>query len=68
MTDCIVEQIKTFLEMLISNNQTGFVKGRLIGKNITLAYDIMNYNESKQIPDFEKAFDLVSLKLIFLKL
>lgn len=43
----------------------------LLGENIRLIYDIMNYTESKQIPglimliDFEKAFDSVSWKFIF---
>lgn len=70
-TGCIAERINFFLDKLISNDQTGFVKGRFIGENIRLVYDIMNYTERKQIPglimliDFEKAFDSVSWKFIF---
>lgn len=52
VTDSIEEQIKTFLKKssVIRNNQTCLVKGRLIGNNVSLVYDIMNYSESKQIP------------------
>lgn len=70
-TGCIAERIKKFLDKLIRNDQTVFVKGRFIGENIRLIYDIINYTESKQIPglimliDFEKAFDSVSWKFIF---
>ena len=47
-------------------DQTGFIKGRFIGENIRLVYDIMHYTEIIQVPgllmliDFEKAFDTVS--------
>lgn len=67
---CIAERIKLYLDKLIHNDQTGFIKGRFIGENIRLIYDIMHYTESRQIPgllmliDFEKAFDTVSWKFI----
>lgn len=61
-----------FLDKLISNDQTGFVKGRFIGENIRLVYDIMNFTERKQIPglimliDVEKAVDSVLVKRIII--
>ena len=46
------------------------MKGRFIGENSRLVYDLMNYTEQKRIPgllmliDFEKAFDSISWKFI----
>ena len=48
-TGCIAERIKRFLNKIISNDQTGFIKGRFIGENIRLDYDIMNCTEIKKI-------------------
>lgn len=63
---CIAERLKTVLSKLISSDQTGFIKGRYIGENTRLIYDIMHYTDEKNIPglllitDFEKAFDTIS--------
>ena len=54
------------LDKIISKDQTGFIKGRYIGENTRLIYDIMQYTETHNIPgllvlvDFEKAFDSLS--------
>ena len=67
---CIAERLKTYMDKLISRDQTGFLKGRFIGENIRLVYDLMNYTEQKHIPgllmliDFEKAFDSISWEFI----
>ena len=67
---CIAERIKLFLDKLIHKDQTGFIKGRFIGENIRLIYDIMHYTEWNDVPgllmliDFEKAFDTISWKFI----
>ena len=67
----IAERIKTVLDKIINRDQTGFLKGRFIGENIRLIYDLMNYTEVNQIPgllmliDFEKAFDSISWDFIF---
>ena len=67
---CIAERIKGFLDKIIHCDQTGFIKGRFIGENIRLVYDIMHYTEIIQVPgllmliDFEKAFDTVSWNFI----
>lgn len=67
---CIAERMKTVLDKLIHPDQTGFIKGRYIGENVRLIYDIMKYVEDKNIPgmllliDFEKAFDSISWNLI----
>lgn len=51
----------------MKKKQTGFIKGRLIGENIRILCDIMNFTERNSIPgllmiDFEKAFDSISLQ------
>ena len=67
----IAERIKLFLDKLIHKDQTGFIKGRFMGGNIRLIYDIMHYIESNYVPgllmliDFEKAFDTVRIMEIY---
>ena len=67
----IANQIKPYLDHLISPSQTGFVSGRYIGESTRLVYDIMNFTETKNIPgllmliDFEQAFDLISWNFIY---
>lgn len=66
----ISNRIKTVLDKLISKEQTGFLKGRFIGENIRLVYDVMQYVEDNSSPglllliDFEKAFDSLSWSFI----
>ena len=63
MAKLIAERIKICLHNLIDADQSGFLKGRYIGQNITTVFDIMHFAESENIPailvsvDFEKAFD-----------
>ena len=66
ISGCITARIKTTLNLLISNTQTGFIPGRYIGENTRLIFDLMAYTEQNSIPgllvliDFEKAFDSIS--------
>ena len=66
----IANRIKSVLDKLIDKDQTDFIKGRYIGENIRLIYDIMSYTEQHDIPglllliDFEKAFDSLSWSFI----
>ena len=63
----IANRLKLVVNSLINKDQTGFIKGRYIGENIRLVYDLMSYTEENHIPglllliDFEKAFDSLSL-------
>ena len=51
--------------MIISDTQKGFIKGRFIGENTRLLYDLMHYLEENDLEgllllaDFEKAFDSI---------
>ena len=71
VTSVIANRFKKVLPELISDYQTGFIKGRFIGENTRLVYDIMNYTEKKQkngllmFIDFKKAFDSISWKLMY---
>ena len=70
-TNVIASRLKKALSDLISQSQTGFIKGRFIGESTRLVYDVMNYTEVKKIKgllmfiDFEKAFDSVSWKFMY---
>ena len=67
---CIANRIKTVLQKLIHEDQTGFISGRYIGENIRNIYDILFYTEKQNIPglllliDFEKAFDSVAWSFV----
>ena len=41
----LATRMKSILDTLISDSQTGIAKGRYIGESIRLVYDIMNYTE-----------------------
>ena len=62
--------MKKVLPNLINNDQTGFLIGRSIGKNVRLIDSIITYAESQNIPgillfiDFEKAFDTLEWNFI----
>ena len=58
-------RIKTALSEVISSTQKGFLKGRYIGENTRLVYDVINHlNQNDNtglllLVDFEKAFDTI---------
>jgi len=62
----IANRIKTILNQIISENQTGFIKGRYIGENTRLIYDLLHYMENKDIPGLLLfiEFDIVSWSFI----
>ena len=70
-SSAIAARMNTVLNKLISQDQTGFVKGRYIGETTRLIYDIMHYTEVKELDgllmliDFEKAFDSISWKFMY---
>ena len=71
MSAALVNRTKKVLDKLISDSQTGFIKGRYIGESIRLVYNIINYCDTSNktglfmLIDFEKAFDSISWKFIY---
>ena len=70
MAKLISERIKICLYNLIDADQSGFLKGRYIGQNITTVLDIMHFAEYENIPAilvsvyFEKTFDKLDWSFI----
>lgn len=66
----VANRLKLVLDKIVDKDQTGFLKGRYIGENTRLIYDLMHYTEQNNIPglllliDFEKAFDSLSWSFI----
>ena len=66
----LANRLKQVLPSIINNCQKGFLKGRYIGENIRLIYDLMIHTEINNIPgllmsiDYQKAFDSISWKFI----
>ena len=46
----IANRLKLVLDELIDKDQTGIIKGRFIGENTRLIYDIMSFTEQNDIP------------------
>ena len=63
---CIAQRLQKVLPSIVHSSQKGFIKGRYIGDNIRLLYDVLLHTEKEKLPglllmiDFEKAFDSVS--------
>ena len=61
----IANRVKDSITKIIDHSQTGFIKGRYIGENIRLLFEIIDAAEEENKPgliffsDFEKAFDSV---------
>ncbi len=71
LSACIANRLKTVLDKLIHENQKGFLKGRYIGENTRLLYDVIQSAKEYNVPgllliiDFEKAFDSVSWNFLY---
>ena len=71
LSSCIANRIKQVLQHIIHENQRGFMKGRYIGENTRIVYDIIQISNKHKIPgmillvDFEKAFDSVSWSFMY---
>ena len=65
------KQNKTSSPAHIHENQRGFMKGRYIGENTRIVYDIIQISNKHKIPgmillvDIEKAFDSVSWSVMY---
>ncbi len=64
------ERLKKVLPRIISQDQTGYLKGRYIGQNIRLIDDVLFFTDKEIKPgimmaiDFEKAFDSLNWKFL----
>ena len=69
-SSCIANRLKSKLNILINEDQTGFVSGLFMGENIRCLYDVLQFTETNNIPgllmliDFQKAFDSISWPFI----
>ena len=63
-------RIQSVADKLIDKSQTAYIKGRFIGENTRLVYDVINYLLEKKSgglilsADFEAAFDSISWKFV----
>ena len=66
LTKLLAIRLQKVLPSIISEDQTGYIKGRYIGENIRTILDVFEYTNNQVNPgamiflDFEKAFDTVS--------
>ena len=67
----LANRLQKVIPSLVSEDQSGYIKGRYIGENIRLILDIIEYTNLKINPgiiiflDFEKAFDSISWGFLF---
>ena len=70
LTKTLATRLQKVIPKLVSPDQTGCVKGRYIGENIRILFDVLEYTSKQNISgviaflDFEKAFDSVSWKFL----
>ena len=71
LTKLLATRLQKVLPNIISEDQTGYLKGRYIGENIRTILDLFEYTNPKIDPgiilflDFEKAFDTISWEFLF---
>ena len=71
LASTLANRLHQILHIMISTDQSGYVKGRFIGHNIRIVEDIIYYanitNNDSIIAmlDFEKAFDSIEWDFIF---
>ena len=63
-TKTIANRVKSVITKITDHSQTGFIKGRYIGENIRLLFEIIDSVEENKpglifFSDFEKAFDSI---------
>ena len=67
----IANRINPVLQSIINSSQTGFMKGRYIGENIRLIFELLDTTDENNIPgllffsDFERAFDSVNHEFMY---
>jgi len=70
LTKVLATRLQEPLKEIISEDQTGYIKGRCIGENIRVIDDLLEYTSIANIQsymvllDFEKAFDMVNIDFL----
>ena len=70
VTRCIASRLKLVLPSIIHTDQTGYLKGRYIGENVRLLFDIIEHAQENEIPgllflgDFDQAFGILNHNFI----
>lgn len=70
MSKALANRIQTCIKEVVSEDQTGFIRGRSIGTNLMNTQSVIDYTDATDKPgfilalDFSKAFDMVRWQLI----
>lgn len=70
MSKALANSIQRCIKQVISEDQTGFIRGRCIGTNLLNTQSVIDHADATGEPgillalDFRKAFDMVRWKLI----
>ena len=65
LTKSIAKRLQKVLPKIISSDQTGYIKGHFIDRNVRLIQDVMSHNKQEEKPgiaiflDFRKALDTI---------
>ena len=71
LTKLLANRLQKVINNVVSEDQSGYIKGRFIGENIRTVLDVIEYFSQRTNPgillflDFEQAFDTVSWKFLF---
>ena len=66
ITEALALRLRNIIQPLINEDQTGFLRGRFIGKNVRMIIDILNETKEHNISglllfcDIQQAYDTVS--------
>ena len=71
LTKLLANRLQKVINNIVSEDQSGYIKGRFIGENIRTVLDVIEYCSQRTksgillFLDFEKAFDTVSWDFLF---
>ena len=71
LTKALAQRLQKVIHKIINPDQVGYIKGRYIGENIRIIFDLLTHCEEEKIEayiaqiDFEKAFDSIEWPFLF---